>query len=323
MTLVAQRRDPARVFNLTLIALGVLAMAFLLWQPVRPGASLVFWFNLIKIIILAQSLNLITGFTGYVDFGHVVFYGLGTYVAGIAIGQLGIALPVPLWIFLGPILIALIALVVGLPALRLRGAYFAIAMLSFNAATRLGVLNLPRDFAGGAFGIPTPEIYDPYTAYYALVGLMVVTTLFTIWLSGSRFGVGLKAIRDDEVAAGVMGINTTYYKLAIFGASAYFAAVAGAIEYWFVAYTSNELVFTNLITVEMIAGVFLGGAGTVIGPIFGAGILYWARDVLWGQFPFLYLPLFGGVIALVVLFVPRGLVGFLEDRFPSLRAKIR
>src|SRR5680860_515751 len=135
MTLVAQRRDPARVFNLTLVGLGVLAVAFLLWQPVRPGASLVFWFSLIKVIILAQSLNLITGFTGYVDFGHVVFYGLGTYVAGIAIGQLGIALPVPLWVFLGPVLITLIAVVVGLPALRLRGAYFAIAMLSFNAAT--------------------------------------------------------------------------------------------------------------------------------------------------------------------------------------------
>lgn len=324
MSLAIERRvEPARILNIALVVLGLIAVVVLLLQPVRPGASLVFWFNLMKVITLSLSLNLITGFTGYVDFGHVVFYGLGTYVAGIFIGQLGWTVPVPLWVFLGPVLIAVIALVVGMPALRLRGAYFAIAMLSFNEASRLIVLNLPRDFAGGAFGIPTPEIYDPFAAYYAMVGLVVAITLFTIWLGGSRFGVGLKAIRDDEVAAGVMGIRSTPYKLAVFAASAYFAAVAGSINYWFVAFTSNELVFTNLVTVEMIAGVFLGGAGTVIGPIMGSGILYWARDVLWGQFPYLYMPLFGGIIALVVLFVPRGIVGFIEDRFPSLRAKIK
>jgi branched-chain amino acid transport system permease protein len=316
-------RDPARLFNLGLMALGVMVVAFLLWQPSRPGALLVYWFNLMQAIVLAQSLNLITGYTGYVDFGHVVFYGLGTYVAGIAIGQLALAVPVPLWVFVGPLMIALLAALVGMPALRLRGAYFAIAMLSFNEATRLVVLNLPRDFAGGAFGIPTPEIYDPHAAFYAMVGLLVAITMFTIWLAGSRFGVGLKAIRDDEGAAAVMGISTTPYKLAVFGASAYFAGVAGAVDYWFVAHTSNELVFNNVVTVEMVAGVFLGGAGTVVGPVLGATILYIVRDLLWSRFPFLYLPMFGVVIAVVVLYVPRGIVGFLEDRVPALRAKIR
>jgi branched-chain amino acid transport system permease protein len=316
-------RDPSRLLNLGLMALGVMVVAFLLWQPSRPGALLVYWFNLMQAIVLAQSLNLITGYTGYVDFGHVVFYGLGTYVAGIAIGQLALAVPVPLWVFVGPLMIALLAALVGLPALRLRGAYFAIAMLSFNEATRLVVLNLPRDFAGGAFGIPTPEIYDPHAAFYAMVGLLVAITMFTIWLAGSRFGVGLKAIRDDEGAAAVMGISTTPYKLAAFGASAYFAGVAGAMDYWFVAHTSNELVFNNVVTVEMVAGVFLGGAGTVVGPVLGATILYIVRDLLWSRFPYLYLPMFGVVIAVVVLYVPRGIVGFLEDRVPALRAKIR
>jgi branched-chain amino acid transport system permease protein len=270
-----------------------------------------------KAIVLAMSLNLITGYTGYVDFGHVVFYGLGTYVAGIAIGMIGLALPLPLWVFVGPLLVALIALLVGMPALRLRGAYFAIAMLSFNAATRLVILNLPRDFAGGAFGIPSPEIYDPRAAYYGMVGLLVAITLVTVWLAGSRFGVGLKAIRDDEIAAGVMGIRTTQYKLAAF------AAAAGSVDYWFVAFTSNELVFNNVVTVEMVAGVFLGGAGTVVGPVLGAGILYLVRDFLWLRFPFLYLPMFGAVIIGVVLFMPRGIVGFVEDHVPALRAKIK
>jgi branched-chain amino acid transport system permease protein len=258
-----------------------------------------------------------------VDFGHVVFYGLGTYVAGIAIGQLGLGVPVLLWVFVGPLMIALLAALVGMPALRLRGAYFAIAMLSFNEATRLVILNLPRDFAGGAFGIPAPEIYDPRRAFLAMVALLVAIMLFTTWLASSRFGVGLKAIRDDEGAAAVMGISTTPYKLAAFGASAYFAAAAGAVNYWFVAHTSTELVFNNVATVEMVAGVFLGGAGTVVGPVIGATILYIVRDVLWSRFPFLYLPLFGMVIAAVVLYVPRGIVGFVEDRVPALRAKIR
>jgi branched-chain amino acid transport system permease protein len=316
-------RDPSRLLNLILVGLGVLAVLFLVWQPGRPGALLVFWFNLMKAVVLAQSLNLITGYTGYVDFGHVVFYGLGTYVAGIAIGQLGLGVPVLLWVFVGPLMIALLAALVGMPALRLRGAYFAIAMLSFNEATRLLILNLPRDFSGGAFGIPAPEIYDPHRAFLAMVALLVAIMLFTTWLASSRFGVGLKAIRDDEGAAAVMGISTTPYKLAAFGASAYFAAAAGAVNYWFVAHTSTELVFNNVATVEMVAGVFLGGAGTVVGPVIGATILYIVRDVLWSRFPFLYLPLFGMVIAAVVLYVPRGIVGFVEDRVPALRAKIR
>lgn len=318
-----ERRDPIRLLNMVLVVLAVIAAGFLALQPALPGASLVFWFNLMKAIVLAMSLNLITGYTGYVDFGHVVFYGLGTYVAGIAIGMLVLPVPVPLWVFVGPLLVALIAVLVGMPALRLRGAYFAIAMLSFNAATRLAVLNLPRDFAGGAFGIPTPEIYDPRTAYYGMVGLLMAIILVTVWLAGSRFGVGLKAIRDDEGAAGVMGIRTTQYKLAAFGASAYFAAAAGSVDYWFVAFTSNELVFNNVITVEMVAGVFLGGAGTVVGPIIGAAILYLVRDSLWARFPFLYLPMFGAVIAVVVLLMPRGIIGFVEDHVPALRAKIK
>jgi urea transport system permease protein len=90
-----------------------------------------------------------------------------------------------------------------------------------------------------------------------------------------------------------------------------------------VAFTSNELVFNNVVTVEMVAGVFLGGAGTVVGPVLGAGILYLVRDFLWVRFPYLYLPMFGVVIAAVVLWVPRGIVGFVEDHVPALRAKIR
>ena len=318
-----ERRDPIRLLNTGLVVLAVVAAGLLALQPGIPGASLVFWFNLMKAIVLALSLNLITGYTGYVDFGHVVFFGLGTYVAGIAIGMLGVAVPVPLWVFVGPLLIALIAVVVGMPALRLRGAYFAIAMLSFNAATRLVILNLPSDFAGGAFGIPSPEIYDPRTAYYGMVGLLVAIILVTVWLAGSRFGVGLKAIRDDEGAAGVMGVRTTQYKLTAFAVSAYFAAAAGSVDYWFVAFTSNELVFNNVVTVEMVAAVFLGGAGTVIGPVLGASTLYLVRDFLWVRFPFLYLPMFGAVIAGVVLFMPRGIVGFVEDHVPSLRARIK
>lgn len=321
--LLIERRDPARTVNLVLIGAGVVAAVIFALQPVLPGTSLVFWFNLMKAIVLALSLNLITGYTGYIDFGHVVFYGLGTYVAGIAIGMLGVAVPVPLWVFIGPLLVAAIAVVVGLPALRLRGAYFAIAMLSFNAATRLIILNLPRDFAGGAFGIPTPEIYDPHTAYYGMVGLLIAVVAFTVWLGNSRFGVGLKSIRDDEVAASVMGVRTTRYKLAAFAFSAYVAAAAGSIDYWFVAFTSNELVFANVLTVEMVAGVFLGGAGTTIGPVLGAGVLYLVRDFLWVRFPYLYLPMFGVVLVIVVLWMPRGIVGFVEDRVPWLRAKLK
>lgn len=302
----------------TLVALGIL-----LWIPARPNAALAFWFTLLKFVILAQSMNIIAGYTGYIDFGHVAWFGLGTYGAGIMLWRFHLDSLAPLSPLVAGVAVALIAAVVGLPVLRLRGAYFAIAMLSFNESMRVIMLNVPRSIAGGVYGIPYPKIHNPTAAYYGIIVLAVLVTAGTYFLATSRFGIALKAIREDEDAASVMGINNTRYKVAAFALSAFFAGAVGGLDFWFSAYTSPELVFFTPITVEMLAMMMLGGSGTVLGPVIGATVLYVLRDQLWYNYPFIYLFIFGAILAGVVLLMPRGLLGLVEDRVPALRARIK
>lgn len=306
----------------TIVALLV-AIGVLLWVPTRPNAALAFWFTLLKFVILAQSMNIIAGYTGYVDFGHVAWFGLGTYGAGIMLWRFHLDSLAPLSPLVAGVAVALIAVAVGLPVLRLRGAYFAIAMLSFNESMRVIMLNVPRSIAGGVYGIPYPKIHNPTAAYYGIVILAVLITAGTYFLVTSRFGIALKAIREDEDAASVMGINNTRYKVAAFALSAFFAGAVGGLDFWFSAYTSPELVFYTPITVEMLAMMMLGGSGTVLGPVIGATALYVLRDQLWYNYPFIYLFIFGGILAGVVLLMPRGLLGLVEDRVPALRARIK
>lgn len=324
-TAQAIRRWTWRVTPLQLLVglIGLAAVILLLRIPTRPNVALAFWFTLLKFVVLAQSLNIITGYTGYVDFGHVAFFGLGTYAAGIMLWRFHLDSLAPAAPLVAGVVVALIAVAVGLPVLRLRGAYFAIAMLSFNESMKVIMLNMPRGWAGGVYGIPYPRIHNPTAAYYGMVVLAVVITGFTYLLAVSRFGIALKAIREDEDAAAVMGINTTVYKVAAFAVSAFFAGAVGGLDFWFTAYTSPELVFFTPMTVEMLVMMMMGGAGTTLGPIIGATSLYVLRDRLWYSYPFIYLIVFGGILAAVVLLMPRGVLGLVEDRIPRLRARIK
>ena len=310
-------------FQLLALLIGLAAVIFLLRIPSQPDVTLVFWFTLLKFIVLAQSMNIITGYTGYVNFGHVAFFGLGTYVAGILLWRFHLDSLAPVMPLIAGVVVAFIAVAVGLPVLRLRGPYFAIAMLSFNESMKVIMLNVPREWAGGAYGIPYPRIHNPTAAYYGMVLLTAAIILFTYLLAISRFGVALKAIREDEDAAAVMGINTTVYKVFAFAVAAFFAGIVGGLDFWFTAYTSPELVFFTPLTVEMLVMMMFGGAGTTLGPIIGATSLYVLRDKLWYSYPFIYLIVFGAILAAVVLFIPRGILGVVEDRVPRLRARIK
>lgn len=291
--------------------------------PTLGGVTLVFYFLLLKYVVLTQSMNLIAGYTGYIDFGHVVWFGIGTYV----VGMLHKSQPaLDAFPFITPVVAgtvaAFLAVVVGMPLLRLRGPYFAISMLVFNESVRV-LVTLLEPYTGGPFGISYVTIYNPVAGYYAMLVLAVGIMIFTRYLSVSRFGVALKAIREDEDAADVMGIHTTRYKATAFGLSAFFAAVAGGIDFWFVSYTSPELAFNLVLTIEMVVMMMFGGAGTALGPIVGASSLFIVRDYVWARYPALYLMLFGGVIIGAVLFMPRGLLGALENRVGVLRGRIK
>ncbi len=262
-------------------------------------------------VVLALSWNIISGFTGYTSFGHVAFYGIGAYACAILVADYG-------WFWLPALgvcaaVAALVGIAIGYPVLRLKGPYFAIAMLGAAEGTRV-VVTVWDSLTHGGLGISLPSAETSMETYYAMLALMLLTIVVAYAVGHSRFGVRLNAIREDEGAAEALGINATLYKLAAFVLSAVFPAVAGGIQAYKVLYIDPPAVFFVQITIAMALMSMLGGKGTVIGPILGAVLLYTAQELTWVNFPTAHLIAYGLFIVLVARFLPRGLVGFAIDR---------
>jgi branched-chain amino acid transport system permease protein len=262
-------------------------------------------------VVLALSWNIISGFTGYTSFGHVAFYGIGAYACAILVTDYG-------WPWLptlgvGAVVAGLIAVAIGYPVLRLKGPYFAIAMLGTAEGTRV-IATVWDSLTHGGLGISLPSADTSFETYYAMLALMVVTILVAYVVGHSRFGVRLNAIREDEGAAEALGVNATLYKLAAFVLSAIFPAVAGGIQAYKVLYIDPPAVFFVQITIAMALMSMLGGKGTVIGPIVGAVLLYTVQELTWVNFPSAHLIAYGLFIVVVARFMPRGLMGLAIDR---------
>src|SRR5581483_2426700 len=262
-------------------------------------------------VVLALSWNIISGFTGYTSFGHVAFYGIGGYACAILVADYG-------WhwvptLFVGALVAGVVALAIGYPVLRLKGPYFAIAMLGAAEGTRV-VATVWDSLTHGGLGISLPSAESSMSTYYAMLVLMLVTVAVAYLAGHSRFGIRLNAIREDEVAAEALGINVTWYKLAAFVLSAVFPAVAGGIQAYKVLYIEPASVFFVQITIAMALMSMLGGKGTVIGPVMGAVLLYSAQELTWVNFPTAHLIAYGVFIIVVARFMPRGLMGLATDR---------
>jgi len=261
-------------------------------------------------VVLALSWNIISGYTGYISFGHVLFYGVGSYASAILVADYG-------WNWLPTLIVSagvavIVAIVLGYPVLRLKGPYFAIAML--GAAESFRILATVWDsVTHGGEGISLPNVENSLSTYYAMMALMVVTILVSYWIGHSRFGVRLNAIREDEIAAAANGINTTFYKMAAFTLSAIFPAIAGGIQANKTLYIDPETEFFILITITMKLMAMMGGKGTVVGPIIGAILLYSIQEIVWVQIPQAHLIAFGVFLILVARFMPGGIVGFWID----------
>jgi len=260
---------------------------------------------------LAGSLNLLTGYTGYLDFGHVAFFGIGAYMTGILMVHLG--MPFLPAMFIGAILAAVMAVIVGIPTMRLRGAYFAIAMLAFAEAMKQVVLEFDR-FTGGGNGLSLP-IYTNYLFfYYVMFATVILTIGVTFWFEKSKFGKALMAIREAELAAEVSGVNTFRCKLVAFGISAFIAGIIGGIYAYWMTFLYPGDAFSVLITMRMIIMAFLGGAGTLLGPVIGASFLAAVEEILWAEFKYSYLIIVGFIVVFVVLVLPRGIVGLVKEK---------
>jgi branched-chain amino acid transport system permease protein len=297
------------VRNLVLLGLLVLGLAALphgLNVYLRSFAMFTMMY-----VVLALSWNIISGFTGYTSFGHVAFYGIGAYVCAILVVDHG-------WPWVPTLAVAagvasLIALGIGYPVLRLKGPYFAIAMLGVAEGTRV-VATVWDGLTHGGVGISFPSIENSMSTYYAMLVVMIVTIVVAYTIGHSRFGIRLNAIREDEGAAEALGIDGTRYKLAAFVLSAAFPAAAGGIQAYKVLYIDPPSVFFVQITIAMALMAMLGGKGTVAGPILGAVLLYTAQELTWVNFPTAHLIAYGLFIVLVARFMPRGLMGFAVDR---------
>jgi branched-chain amino acid transport system permease protein len=262
-------------------------------------------------VVLALSWNIISGFTGYTSFGHVAFYGIGAYACAILVADHG--WPWVPTLFVGAFVAGVVAIALGFPVLRLKGPYFAIAMLGAAEGTRV-VATVWDSLTHGGIGISFPSTENSIPTYYAMFVLMLITIVVAYVVGHSRFGIRLNAIREDEVAAEALGINVTRYKLVAFVLSAMFPAAAGGIQAYKVLYIEPAGVFFVQITIAMALMSMLGGKGTVIGPIVGAVLLYTAQEMTWVNFPTAHLIAYGVFIIIVARFMPRGLMGFAIDR---------
>jgi len=295
---------------------AVAVVALLAAAPGIVSAFMVqFLINLFMMAILAESWNVIGGFTGYASFGNVAFFGIGAYTTGVLLTR--VEIPFAVALPAAGIVAMLFAATVGLPILRLKGHYFAIATLGVAETMREVVYNL--EFTGKGTGLVMPIVRNPLIFFYLMLGILGAVTLVNWWLSASRFGYGLTAIREDEDAAAVMGINTPLYKTVAFALSGAFTGLAGGVYAYWITFIDPDAVFKVIITVQLIIMAVFGGTGTVLGPLLGAVVLSAVSELLATQLVTLADLFNGFIIVLVVLFMPKGLMDLIRQRGISLR----
>jgi branched-chain amino acid transport system permease protein len=285
------------------LILTPLLVAALATVPWWGSAVLVqFGINTLILATLAQSWNIIGGYTGYPSFGNSVFYGLGGY--GVAIAMVQFHLPFAAGLIVGIAAAVAFAFLLGLPVLRLRGHYFAIATLGLAEVMIAIFSNI--EIAGRNVGLVLPLLRGDTLFFELSLGLLVFTTLTVAWMSRSRFGFGLIAIRENEGAAAVMGVNTTLYKILAFALCSVFAAAAGGIHAYWLTYLDPGSAFEVTLNVKMIIMAVFGGPGTIFGPVLGAFALSAISEILASKVTSFASIFFGLVIVVAIVFMPRG-----------------
>jgi branched-chain amino acid transport system permease protein len=277
-------------------------------------------------VTLASSLNILLGYTGYVSFGHIVFFGFGAYTGFYLMSVQG--WPIYSAMAMAGLVPAILAFLLGKAILRLRGAYFALATIGVNEAARSFVKNFEP--LGGSVGMQLNfQIYKDYggaaqalwLTFYLMIGVTLAVVIVSYLVRFSKFGLGLMAIRENEDAAEVMGVVAPDSKTWAYVISAIFPGIIGLLFFFKNATILPGDAFRLHLSIETIVMVMLGGAGTVLGPLLGGAGYQRLRGTL------LVTPLFrniqlvvaGVMLLVIILFIPAGIVGWLRDRFPRLR----
>lgn len=251
-------------------------------------------------IILAASLNLINGFTGEFSLGHAGFMAVGAYAGGVITTNLG--LPFPLAIVVGMLAAAVAGVIVGLPTLRLRGDYLAIATLGFGEIVRVVLMNI--DYVGGASGLKgIPDVVNwPIIFFSVVLSLLLIKNFI-----GSSHGRACLAVRENDLAAQMMGVNITYYKVLAFVVGAALAGLAGVLyAHYYTIIQPKE--FSFMLTFDVLVMVMVGGLGSLTGSVVGAVLLTTASAFL-QAIPELRMVLYALLLIISAVFRPQGLLG--------------
>jgi branched-chain amino acid transport system permease protein len=320
-------RDRRVLMLLGLVA--VLAVALLLPAISPDSATTNIAVFTVMYVGLATAWNIMGGYTGYISLGHAGFFGFGSYALGLLLAKLGVAGGYEPFLFVpvAGVLTAVLAAVVGWFALRTRAATFVIVTIAFMFMLQLLAENLTSLTGGGAgLAFPNPpwrgDFFDiPF--YYAMLALALVGLAVSWWIRRSKFGLGLLAIRDDEDKALAVGVPARAFKLTAFVISGALVGMIGGVYGYYVTFIYPQFVVDPLIGISMVLMVFLGGLGTLWGPVLGALILEPAQLSLAYNFGVsrLYLVLYSAVFLLVILFMPRGIIPSASELIARRRAR--
>jgi branched-chain amino acid transport system permease protein len=304
-----RRQRPGRVIGdlgVALVAIAVLGFARGLYS------NELLLFNFMMFITLAQGLNVVYGFTGYLPFGYVGYYGAGAYGFALAVMHLHVG---PLPAMLCAAAAALILGVILIPLLRLSGAYFAIASLAAAQAVYEIVANPSlQDITKGPYGVSLSGVFAPAFSYYVGLAILAATLLLVVYLRNSRFGLSLQAIREDPESAEMAGIAVVRGRIIASLLSAVIAGLVGGAFAWHISVFYPDSAFDLGISIFAVVFTLFGGITTLTGPLLGVLILYGIYNWIGITVPQYFQLIYGALIMVLVLFLPNGLVSLLTSR---------
>lgn len=315
-----------QLLNIAALAIGVgLIPVF-----VDSGAWINFVMMTLYAALLAQAWNILGGFGGQFSFGHALFFGFGAYVQAIAQLQWGLN-PWVAFVIAG-LISSIVGLGVGALTFRygLKGSYFALVTLAFAEVFRILAVSVPFTGAGVGLMIPLKESvanlqFESRVGFmYLILGLLVLALLVTWWLQNSKFGAYLQAVRDNEDAARAIGVNPFTVKMGAIALSAAFMGWAGAFYLQVFQYIDPSIAFGPHTSVEALVAAIVGGLGTLWGPLLGAVALHVLSDVtrnLFGALPGINMIIYGSLLIVIVMFMPRGIAGMGQSVIRLWRGK--
>lgn len=291
-------------------ALAFMILLFGLGQYTFITAAVMF--QMMVFLALAQGINVLYGFTGYLPFGYVGFFGAGAYGASVAITMWH--LPVLLAMLFGMVVAGLVGVVL-LPMLRLSGAYFAIGSLA-AAEIVYNVVSNPnlQSITNGPYGVDLSSVFNSSLSYWMMLVAVVLTTLFVIYIRHSQFGFSLLALRDDPISAAMSGVNVVRARTIAWVASALIAGLTGAIYAWNISVFYPDAVFDLSISIFAIVFMLFGGRATLWGPILGTVVLYGIYNYIGVSTPQYFQLVYGLLIVGLILFLPNGVMSLLGVR---------